>query len=203
MLFSFVLDLGFCTLNLTRVAYLFASFLVPVFALPWWPCCCTPLECGACDSETAANEYQVDIADVIDTGFGDCDCDDLNGTWVLSYLCDITTSCAWFDEAIAVSPCWNTDYFTESSCSGGSQNVTCPALRLILIPSGFTSTTIVQLSFLYDCSSGSSSRQAVFESVESGTSIDCAFVDLVLDGVTNTQDCDVTTTPATATLNAL
>jgi hypothetical protein len=63
-------------------------------------CCCgaTPITCTFCQDGTASGEVQLDISGI--TGM----CESLNGTYILAWSANYTTSCVW--EILYVSgPC--------------------------------------------------------------------------------------------------
>lgn len=66
------------------------------FAANWYPCCCnqTTTECcAACIDDISPIEIEAVIANVVD---GTCNCDAINGTWVLMNDCsDPLNVCRW------------------------------------------------------------------------------------------------------------
>lgn len=66
------------------------TLAVLVFAMGWWPCCCTEVICDECEGGAGPDEFQVILSVIVDdacTGAASV----LNGTWILTHV----EGCVW------------------------------------------------------------------------------------------------------------
>ena len=153
------IDCGFCLwAPLAPLAYMLGWLAMALRMSPG--CCCTSLECAACDSGTVPNQIQLVVANFVNATCSYCS--RANGTFVLDWVCEGNTNqCGYWNTWGTADVCNN----AQKACAlptPCSANKTAPFWFLKLEPNGpfFVRSTLIGVVSDISCSNTTAATKA-------------------------------------------